>query len=455
MFDLVINNGTVIDPFNKINSKLNIGISNGKIACISEECLSGDTEINAESLIVTPGFLDMHMHEDPYSAKDDSFKFCISNSMLNMGVTTAIAGNCGIGPSNPIEYLDAVDRLGYPINLAMYTPHESLRNAFGDFDKYGPIDSESIDKMAKLLQMQLDKGCIGLSMGIEYIPGINQLEATELMKVAAKNNKLVAVHQRGDAEQSISSIEEIINYAKFTNAALQISHVSSMSSFGQMKETLSTIDYYKSQGLDIGFDGYPYYAFCTFIGSTCFDEGFLEKYNLSDDSYSKIELTSGELAGKRCSKDTFEEERKKDPKALVIAHLLGEKEVDMAIAHPLSIIVSDGLYNNGQGHPRGSGTFPRLINEFVKKKKLLTLETAIEKITYLPSKRMGLTSKGTLSVGADADVTVFDLSKIEDGATYLEPVKKPIGIEYVVIGGEIALKQGNIVNGKLGKSIRK
>lgn len=455
MFDIVINNGIIIDPFNKINSKLNIGISNGKIACISRECLSGSTEINAESFIVSPGFIDMHMHEDPYNAKDDSFELCISNSMLNMGVTTAIGGNCGLGPSDPIEYLNSVDLLGYPINLAMYAPHESLRNAFGDFDKYGPVDKESIEKMAKLLKRQLDGGCIGFSMGIEYIPGIDQYEATELMKVAAKGNKLVAVHQRGDAKQAISSIEEIINYAKLTMASLQISHVSSMCSFGQMSEVLSIIDNYRSQGLDIGFDSYPYYAYCTFIGSTCFDEGFLQKYDLDDDSYSKLEMTTGGFAGKRFSKDTFNNQRRKDPKSLVIAHLLGEEEVDMSITHPTGIIVSDGLYNNGQGHPRGSGTFPRFINEYVNKKKLLSLETAIEKITYMPAKRMGLSSKGTLSLGADADVTVFDFNKIEDCATYLEPLKKPIGIEYVVIGGEIALKNGNIVNSKLGKSIRK
>lgn len=171
MFDIVINNGTVIDPFNKINSKLNIGILNGKIVCISKERLSGNTEINAKSLIVTPGFIDMHMHEDPYNAKDDSFKFCISTSMLNMGVTTAIGGNCGLGPIDPIGYLDAVDRLGYPINIAMYAPHESLRNNFGDFDKYGHLDKVNIKKMAKLLKVQLDGGCIGFSMGIELYLG--------------------------------------------------------------------------------------------------------------------------------------------------------------------------------------------------------------------------------------------------------------------------------------------
>ena len=455
MFDIVINNGFIIDPFNKINSMINVGILNGKIASISKEHLYGNNEINAQGMIVTPGFIDMHIHEDPYNAKEDSFAFCISNTMLNMGVTTAIAGNCGIGPKDPIEYLDAVDRNGFPINLAMYSPHESLRNNIGDFDKYCPVNKDVAEKMVSLLKLQLDQGCIGFSMGVEYIPGIDDYEATQLMKVAAKSNKPVAVHQRADAKQAIPSVIELINYSKSTGAALQISHVSSMCSFGQMEETLSIIDYHRSQGMDIGFDSYPYYAFCTFIGSACFDEGFLEKYDLDDDSYSKLLMASGDLAGKRCTKDTFKEQRSKDPKALVIAYLLGEKEVDMAITHPGSIIVSDGLYNNGQGHPRGSGTFPRLINEYVNKKKLLTLETAIEKITYLPAKRMGLLPKGTLSLGADADITIFDLNKIEDGSTYLEPVNKPLGIEYVIIGGEIALKHGNIVNSKLGKSIRK
>lgn len=455
MFDTVINNGLVIDPKNRISSRLNIGVKNKKIASISREHLSGEQEINAEGLIVTPGFLEIHMHEDLYDNKEDTFAFCISNTMLNMGVTTAIGGNCGIGHRNPIEYLDAVDRKGFPINFGLFAPHESLRNAFGNFNKYGTVDKESIEKMAKLLKQQLEQGCIGLSLGIEYIPGINHNEAIELMKVAASSNKLVAVHIRSDAVQTVSSVEEVVEYAKSTNASLQISHVGSMGSFGQMEEALAAIDNYRSQGLDIGFDSYPYYAYCTFIGSAVFDEGFLEKYGLNEDGYSRLEMGSGELVGKICSKELFLEQRKKNPNSLVIAHLLNEREVDLAIAHPAGIVASDGLFNNGQGHPRGSGTFPKLIKEYVKNKKSLTLENAIEKITYMPAKRLGITSKGTLSNGADADITIFDLNKIEDMATYLEPLKPPSGIEYVIIGGKIALKQGTIINNKLGKSIRK
>lgn len=455
MFELVIKNGYVIDPSNRVGSKLNVGISGGKIAAVTNDPISGDAEINAEGLIVSPGFIDMHMHEDSYNEENDSFDFVISDSMLRMGVTTAIAGNCGIGTREPVAYLDAVDRLGYPINLGMLAPHESLRDAFGNFDKYEPVDPCYIDGMKELLNRQLKGGCIGLSLGIEYDPGIQKEEATQLMRVAAKNNKIVTIHQRSDGNQAVSSVEEIINYAASTGASLQISHLSSMCSFGNMKEVISIIDSYRMQGLDIGFDGYPYYAFCTFLGSAVFDEGFLDKYNYGDEYYKKLKLASGDLQAIEFNKESFYRFRKQNPDTLIIADLLNAGEVDLCVTHPTGIVVSDGLYNNGQGHPRGSGTFPKLIREYVINKKLLTLDTAIEKITSMPAKRLGLTQKGTLGKGADADITIFDLDKIKDEATYQEPLKKPSGINYVIIDGKIALKDGEILRNDLGRSVRK
>ncbi|HVI40996.1 MAG TPA: amidohydrolase family protein [Anaerovoracaceae bacterium] len=455
MFDLAIHNGYVTDPSNRICSRLNIGVKNGRIAAVTKDKISGDVGIDAEGLIVSPGFIDMHIHEDPYNTEKDAFEFIISESMLKMGVTTVVGGNCGIGiTDDPVEYLNTVDRLGYPVNIGMLAPHEKLRAAFGDFNKYGPVDQPCIDRMKELLQKQLDGGCLGLSLGIEYDPGINEAEATALMGVAAKNHKIVTVHQRNDGDEAVSSVEEVIAYAASTGARLQISHLSSMCSFGSMDEAISIIDSSRSKGLDIGFDGYPYYAFCTFLGSAVFDEGFLEKYNYSDEYYAKLQIASGEAQGKEMNKEAFYALRQKDPGALVVAHLLNEEEVDRCITHPAGIVVSDGLYSNGQGHPRGSGTFPKLIREYVIEKKLLTLEAAIEKMTWMPAKRMGLAGKGSLKTGADADITIFDLNKIKDEATYPDPRKQPTGIEYVIINGEIALKHGEIIKNRLGKSVR-
>lgn len=455
MFDLAIQNGYVIDPSARIYSRLNVGVKNGRIAAVTSDEISGRVEIDAAGFVVSPGFIDMHMHEDPYDEEKGSFQFLISHSMLKMGVTTVVGGNCGIGTmKNPVDYLNAVDRLGYPVNIGMLSPHEKLRAAFCDFSRYEPADQFDIDRMSELLQIHLDGGCLGLSLGMEYIPGVNKAEATALMRVAEKNHKIVTVHQRSDGDRALSSVEEVIAYAAETGVKLQISHLSSMCSFGSMDEAISIIDSSRSKGLDVLFDGYPYYAFCTAIGSAVFDEGFLKKYDYGDEYYARLQVDPGYLQGKEMNKNAFRALREKDPGALVVAHLLNGEEVDRCITHPASVVVSDGLYNNGQGHPRGSGTFPRLIREYVIEKKLLTLEDAIEKITCMPAKRMGLSGKGSLKIGSDADITIFDLNKIKDGATYQEPLKQPEGIEYVVINGEIALKSGEIVKNCLGKSVR-
>ncbi len=456
MFDLIIRNGHVTDPSVRISSRLNIGVKNGRIAAVTRDTINGETEIDAAGLIVTPGFVDMHMHEDPYSPDQDAFDFLISDSMLKMGVTTVVGGNCGIGVlDNPLKYLDAADRLGYPVNLGLLSSHENLRKAFGDICRYEPVDRNCIEGMGEILQGHLDGGCLGLSLGMEYIPGIDRAEAVALMKIAENNDKIVAVHQRSDGDRAICSVEELAGYAEETGVRLQISHLSSMCSFGSMHDVISIIDSCRSKGLDLLFDGYPYYAFCTTIGSAVFDEGFLDKYQYGDESFSRLQVDAGYLQGKEMSREVFYSIREKDPGALVVAHLLNGKEVDLCLTHPASIVVSDGLYRNGQGHPRGSGTFPKLIREYVLEKKLLTLDQAVEKITWLPAQRIGMAGKGTLKPGSDADITIFDLNRIRDGATYQEPLKSPDGIEYVVINGEIALKHGEILKNNLGRSVRK
>lgn len=451
--ELAIKNGTVIDPFHKVSAKLNIGVDQGKIVALTKEDIAAEVEVDAEGLIVCPGFIDMHMHEDSYQKEQDTFDLLISNCMLKMGVTTAIGGNCGIGARHPVEYLKAVDRLGYPINLGLFVPHESIRQEVGTFSRYESIDPKYMKSMQSFLQEQLEGGCLGLSLGLEYDPGINSEEAISLMSIAGKNKKLVAIHQRSDGNQALAAIEEIIQYADQTHAKLQISHLSSMCSFGNMEDVLSFIDTYRIKGIDIGFDGYPYDAFCTFAGSAIFDTGFLKKYNYGAEYFAKLCVASSD-PHEQFDEKTFYQFRESNPDALIVADLLNEAEVDRCLSHPCCIVVSDGLYSNGQGHPRGSGTFPRLIHEYVVHKKTLTLDGAIEKMTSMPAKRLGLSHKGTLGVGADADITIFDLNKIKDQATYRDPFKQPTGIEYVLINGQIALKHGEIIQSNLGKAVR-
>ena len=454
MYELVINKGFVIDPLNRVGSQLNVGIDNGKIAEVTANSLEGKVEINAEGMVVSPGFIDIHMHEDPYRSGEKAFDFSISDAMLRMGVTTVVGGNCGIGCAIPVRYLNEADRLGYPVNIGLLVPHESIRMAVGGFGKYEAADPARFNEMGDFLRSQLEGGCLGLSFGIEYNPGIRDDEVLSLMRIAAECSKITAVHQRSDGINAVSSVAELIGYASATGAALQISHLSSMCSFGPMEEVLSMIDSCRMKGLDVGFDGYPYYAFSTHLGSAAFDDGFLGKYSEGEILYTRLQVASGDMEGTMLNKESFDRLRRQSPDTLIVAHLLREQEVDRCITHPSGIVVSDGLYSGKQGHPRGSGTFPRLIREYVMNKKLLTLNGAIEKITSLPAARLGLKRKGTLSVGADADITIFDPVSIKDEATYQEPMKSPSGIEYVIVNGQIALKNGEIINSGLGKAVR-
>lgn len=450
MFQKVLKNGLMIDPKNKIMSKMNLGIANGKITAVTKDEISGEKEYDCSGKIVSPGFVDIHMHEDPYNEDRQAFEICIAECMLKMGVTTVVGGNCGIGAKTVDGYLNEVSRLGYPVNIALLMPHGSLRDYFGNFDKYKNVSSDVIANMCKKLEKELEAGALGLSFGIRYIPGLNREEMLALCRVAKKYDRAVAAHVRDDAAGIFDAIRELIQLALDTGVKIQVSHIGSMAAYGQMEEVVQMIDHYAAGGIDIALDCYPYNAFCTYIGSTVFDEGFLERYDMS---YSELEITQGKYKGQRLTEATFREVRENNPEYLAVAHVMKEEEVDMALSHPRTILASDGLLNEGNGHPRAAGSFPRFIREYVLNKRLISLYDAIAKMTYLPASRYGL-NKGTLSIGADADIVVFDLEKIRDKASFDKPLAEPEGIDYVFINGNEALAGGKILNNTSGRPIR-
>ncbi len=448
---LVINGGYLIDPYNKISSKLNIAIEDGKVAEISNELLKGDKIIDGEGLIVSPGFIDCHMHEDFYDEGEDQFNISIFQCMLKMGVTTAIGGNCGTGPDNIPKYLDAVHRLGIPINLGMLVPHGVLRKLENIDDKYGEATSEQIINMKKRALKYLKMGCLGISFGIRYIPGLKEEELLNVSSACKKSDKVVAAHIRDDAYNVIAAAKEFIDIGLKLDIPIQISHIGSMGAYGQMEELLALIDYYKSNGLNVSSDCYPYNAFSTGIGETTYDEGFLERYNTT---YESIEIAEGKYKGQRCNEEMFKELRDKYPNTITVGHVMNEEEVDKAIAHPNVAIASDGFMHNFQGHPRAAGTFPRVISEYVRKKNILTLYQAIEKMTVLPARIFGI-NKGNLSIGSDGDIVIFDFDNIRDRATFNNPALSPEGIKYVIINGKIAVENDEIKENNLGKLIRR
>lgn len=448
----MICNGLVIDPANRVKGHLNLLIEDGKIAAVTREIVEADQVIDASGKIVCPGFIDIHMHEDPVEdGKILADERAIARCMLRMGVTTALGGQCGINVYHPADYLDLLDRDGGIINMGMLVGHEYFRRMAGCTDKYGSATETQKRQMAVEIEKALDRGCFGVSYGIRYVPGVDVDEMLITAEPCAKNGKMIAAHIRDDASAVFEAAKELLDTGKQLNIPVEVSHIGSMAGFGQMEEFLNMIDDYKMNGLDVNCDCYPYYAFSTRLGSTTYDEGWLERYGCD---YNVIELCEGKYKGQRCNKEIFEEVRYEHPDCITVCHVMKENDVDMAFRHPAVMLASDGLFDYGQGHPRAAGTFPRILSKFVRTGKL-DLYKAIEMMTAMPAQKMQLENKGRLNVGADADVVIFNLEKIEDCATFDEPTLAPKGIDYVLIGGEIAAKNGKILCSDLGRSVRK
>lgn len=434
---IVINNGLVIDPKNSINDYLNLEITNGKISKISKDKLVGDYEIDATNLCVTPGFIDIHMHED--IMKDGKIQIDIFERMLKMGVTTAIGGNCGIGPNNIGEYLKEYEKNPL-INFKMLLPHKILRDYIGAEDRYTSLSSDEIEKMYRYGEKIIkENNLLGISFGIEYIPGINREELVNLAKLG--ENKIIAVHLRKDGDDIIESCEEFFEIAKYINSHFQISHIGSMAGYGQMRKFLNYIQNKIDNGLDIGCDCYPYTAFSTHIGSAVFDDGYIESHG---GDYSRLEVLDGKYKGQRCTKEIFNYLRKNSPDTLVAGHLMVDEDIKIAFQDKNVVVASDGLLSeSGNGHPRAVGTFPKFLRKYVLDDKIMSLSEGVAKITNQPADFYGLKA-GTLSIGANGDITIFSLDELKDNATF-DKLTSPSGIKYVLVNGSIALKDGEIV----------
>lgn len=440
--------GRVIDPASHVNSLLNLLVEDGRVAWVGTGVPSADRTVDVTGKIVAPGFLDIHMHEDPL--KDGHIRQDIFPMMLRMGVTTAVGGNCGINVADPGDYLDLVDREGAAVNVALLAGHEYFRKAAGGTDIYAGIREEQKEEMAAGIRRALDRGCLGVSFGLRYVPGADRDEFFRAAACCRGTGKLIASHVRDDADGIFGAIDEFCAAGVEHGLPVQISHIGSMGGFGQMERVLQQIDAYRMNGLDIAMDCYPYFAFSTRIGTPTYDPGWLERYHCG---YEVLEFSEGKYRGQRATKETFDEIRRDFPECITVCHVMQEADIRLAYRHPGVMVGSDGLMSDGQGHPRAAGSFPRFLAEFARKGNL-SLYDAVEKMTAAPAKRLGLTNKGRLSRGADADITVFDFQTIQDRATFAQPNLPPEGIEYVMIGGEFALEPGKPIRTRLGKAVR-
>lgn len=447
-FDVVIANGRVMDPASGLDAMRHIGIRGGKVAAISVDALRGRTVLDAKGLVVAPGFIDLHSHGQ--TAENYRFK-------AMDGVTTALEMEVGVSPVSPWYAAREGKAL---INFGASSGHLPARMAvMHDSGALLPRD-KAVERAATpeeqratlaLVRRGLEEGALGIGMGIAYVPLASRTEILGLFRLAAEKRTAVYVHMRngGPVEPGVlDALQEVIADAATTGASLHVVHITSMG----LRETplcLEMIEGARQRGLDVTTEAYPYTAGMTDIGSAVFSEGWQGRQG--GIAFSDLQWAA---TGERLTAATFARYRQQG--GMVAIHAIPEDIVKLAIANPLVMIASDGILENGKGHPRAAGTYTRVLGRYVREQRLLTLMEALRKMTLAPAERLGVPGKGRIAVGADADLAVFDAARVIDRATFENPAQYAEGMVYVLVNGVPVVRDGSLVEGAApGRGLRR
>lgn len=448
-YDLVLYGGRVIDPHSGLDARANIGIRDGRIAVISGEKLAGRQILDVEGLIVAPGFIDLHAHGQNQLANE---------YQVHDGVTTALELEMGVYPVRD-WYVSrqgrAMVNFGATVSHAMARAAALARQSNGAgsislLDALSPaysekeLDGVSSRHLLENLRRGLRQGALGVGTGLAYLPGARRGEVFQVYQLAAEHGAGLFVHPRVTSMRepdSVSALQELIANTAASGAPTHVCHIGSAGG-RQTPLMLEIIRAAQQRGVDISTEVYPYTAAHSFIGAAIFSGAWRENIGMD---YSDLQWST---TGERLTEASFRYYRENEPKGYVIAHFIPEEIVETAIEFPGVMIASDGgRWENNAGHPRGAGTFSRVLGRYVRERRLLALNEALAKMTIYPAERLedfvpAMRKKGRISVGVDADLTVFDADKVIDRATYDKPMQFSAGIEYVIVNGRLVVNQG-------------
>jgi dihydroorotase len=322
---------------------------------------------------------------------------------------------------------------------------------------HAPAGPTEADAILRHLEHGIRAGGVGVGLALGYTPGARRAEVLRVFQLARQYERTLFVHARFDSllePDSVAAVQELIANSAATGAAMHLCHVNSTGRALQ-PVLLELIDGARARGVDVSTEAYPYTATSTFIGAALFDEGFTERLGVS---YGDIVWVA---TGERLDEASFARYRAEDPAGLVIVHSMNEELVEQAIVHPGVLIASDAMpWRTGREHPRGAGTFARVLGRYVRERGALDLMDALRKMTSLPAERLGpqvpaMTRKGRIAIDADADLAVFDPQRVIDRATFDEPQQYSLGIEHVLVGGVFVVRDGELVDGVFpGQGIR-
>ena len=438
-YDIVLANGRVMDPESGLDAVRNVGINGGRIAAISAAPLRGRSVVDVKGLVVAPGFIDLHVH----SHTPEAYRF-----QARDGVTTALELEIGVWPvarwyaQHEGRSLINFGATSGHVPAAMAVMHDKGTLLPTDAAANRAATPDEFRQIRDHVIQGLDEGALGVGFGIAYLPHSTREEILDLFQVAAGKKVPCFVHVRhgGPVEPGAEdAVQEVIADAAATGAPLHVVHITSVG-LRQAPVLLRMIRGARAHGLDVTTEAYPYTAGMTDIGSAIFNEGW--QAHQGGITYKDLQWAA---TGERLTAETFAKYRKQG--GMVAVHSIPEDIVRLAIADPMVMIASDGILENGKGHPRLAGTYARVLGRYVREQHALTLMEALRKMTLLPAQRIDQPNIGRIKIGADADITVFDPNRVIDRATFEKPAQYSEGIQFVLVNGVLVVKNGELQPG--------
>ena len=451
-YDLVVQGGRVMDPESGLDAVRNLGIRDGRIAEISASTLVGERTVVATDLVVAPGFIDLHAH----GQSEEEFRL-----MAQDGVTTAFELEVGTGDVSAwYREREGGQILNYGVSIGHIPVRMKVMGDSGTFLPSGPGGSERATdeqtaEIERLIKEGLGQGAVAVGFGLVYTPAATTAEFESMLRIAADHGASAHIHVRGGSSLAspsgaLEGLKEAIDAAAATGASLHVVHANS-SGGASIAEFLRTIEQARSRGQDVTTEAYPYEAGMTMIESALFDDW----ESWEDDQFPRLQWAE---TGERLTRDSFARYRTEG--GGIIIHSRTEDLTRTAMENPLTMIASDGLMKDGRGHPRTSGTYSKVLGKYVREEGVLTLMDALRRMTIEPARRLAghvpaMEAKGRLSVGADADITIFDARTVIDRSTYTNPTLPSGGIPYVLVNGVPVVEGGELVpDARPGRAIK-
>ncbi|MFO0823785.1 MAG: D-aminoacylase [Gemmataceae bacterium] len=492
--NLIFRNAMIYDGSGKPPVKGDVHIRGSKIAVIGTVGkIDGATEIDASKLVICPGFIDLHTHCDSSIASQSGRA---NKNYITQGCTTVITGNCGSGPVDAGKFFKTLEDGGIGTNLIHLAPHNSIRAAVMGNENRSPT-AEELKKMEALVEAAMKDGTWGMATGLIYNPGTYAKtdEIAALAKIVAKHGGLYASHIRNEGGGLLDAIEEAITIGKTAGCRVHISHIKSSgkSSWGRSGDAVSLIENHRKKGVEVTADQYPYIASSTSLRATLvpskYREGKEKEYvaRLDDpklgprikadiekalgnrDDAKRIQIAryapNPKWQGKTLT--AIAEVEKNEPidivleierngGAAVVNFGMSEDDVRVFMKQPWVATASDGSVQTPGDtvpHPRSYGTYPRKIGLYAIHEKLVPVEAAIRSSTGLPADILKLTDRGYLKAGFIADVVVFDPETFRDTATFDKPHQYATGVQWVLVNGHIAIRDGKYQDGVRGGQV--